>query len=253
MGRTSGLDNGAPREDARVVTDSTKNGPNAPKAVVLLSGGLDSATVAGMASSTGFEVYALSFDYGQRHRVELEAAKRVACSIGVKSHQIVSLGLGSLGGSALTEDAIEVPDYDDSSDKIPVTYVPARNTVFLSVALGWAEVLGAFDLFFGANAIDYSGYPDCRPAFVEAFERLANVATADAVEGRGRYRVHAPLMSMTKAEVITKAVELGVDLSLTHSCYNPQGALACGRCDSCILRKNGFKTAGIEDPTLYRH
>lgn len=223
-----------------------------PAAVVLLSGGLDSATVAAMARSIGFDVHALSFDYGQRHAVELEAARKVAEQVGVTHHHVVKLDLGGMGGSALTDTDLEVPkDQEPGKDGIPSTYVPARNTIFLSVALGLSEVIGAFDLFFGANAIDYSGYPDCRPAFVEAFERLANVATADAVEGRGRYRIYAPLMAMKKAEIIKKAVELGVDLSLTHSCYDPVEGLACGHCDSCLLRRQGFEAAGIADPTRY--
>ena len=231
---------------------SSGPGGGAPRAVVLLSGGLDSATVAAIAQTVGFEVHALSFDYGQRHRIELDAARRVAEALAVADHHVVRIDLGSLGGSALTEAGLAVPkDTEPGAGGIPPTYVPARNTVFLSVGLGLAEARGAFDLFFGANAVDYSGYPDCRPAFVEAFERLANVATADAVEGRGTYRVHAPLMRMTKAEIIRKAVELGVDPSLTHSCYDPVGALACGRCESCVLRRRGFADAGVADPTGY--
>ncbi|MBX2813860.1 MAG: 7-cyano-7-deazaguanine synthase QueC [Myxococcales bacterium] len=241
------LDNRSARGDAGIVTEV--NGK--PKAVVLLSGGVDSATVAAMAKSTGFAVYALSCDYGQRHRLELEASKKVAASIGVLEHVTVQVGLNGFGGSALTEKSIAVPAYRGKSDEIPITYVPARNTVFLSIALSWAETLGAFDIFFGANAIDYSGYPDCRPAFVEAFERLANLATADGVEGRGQYRVHAPLISMTKPQIIQKAVDLGVDLAITHSCYNPSGDKSCGLCDSCVLRRQGFEGAGLKDPTCY--
>lgn len=226
--------------------------PPAPRAVVLLSGGIDSATVAAMARTIGFEVHALSFDYGQRHRIELEAARRVAAALGVARHHEVQIGLGGFGGSALTADEVAVPkDTEPGEGAIPSTYVPARNTVFLAVALGLAEVVGAQDLFYGANALDYSGYPDCRPAFVEAFERLANVATAAGVEGRARFRVHAPLMTMTKADIIRRAVELGVDLSLTHSCYDPVGARACGRCESCTLRRRGFEAAGLPDPTSY--
>lgn len=223
------------------------------KAVVLLSGGLDSTTVLAMAKAQGFEPYALSFRYGQRHAVELEAAQRVARAFGVV-HRTVTVDLRTLGGSALTDD-VEVPkDRDESKmgDDIPVTYVPARNTVFLAVALGWAEVLGTGDLFVGVNALDYSGYPDCRPAFIEAFEKLAQVATADGVTGRVKYRVHAPLMEMTKADIVRQGLALGVDYAITHSCYDPdpQG-LACGRCDSCALRRRGFEQAGVADPTRY--
>ena len=223
-----------------------------PRAVVLLSGGLDSATVAAMAKATGFSVYGLSFDYGQRHIIELEAARAIANDLALTAHHTVQVDLRAFTTSALTDPTREVPkDSLSDNDGIPITYVPARNTIFLSVALGLAEVVGAFDLFFGANAIDYSGYPDCRPAFVNAFEQLANVATADAVEGRGRYRIHAPLISMTKSDIIRKAVSLEVDLAKTHSCYDPIDGKACGRCDSCVLRKRGFAAAGIQDPTLY--
>jgi 7-cyano-7-deazaguanine synthase len=233
--------------------------PTRPKAVVLLSGGLDSATVLAIARAQGFEPIALSFDYGQRHKGELAAAARVAAAMGVKDHRTVRLELGVIGGSALTSAAIAVPKHDDpdaviGGGAIPVTYVPARNTVFLSIALGLAEAVGAQDLFFGANALDYSGYPDCRPAFVAAFEALANVATKDAVEGGVRFRVHAPLIAMTKAEIIRRGVALGVDYGLTHSCYDPVGAgpgLACGRCDACILRRRGFAEADVRDPTVY--
>ena len=225
------------------------------RAVVMLSGGLDSATVAAMALEDGFEVSALSFDYGQRHRTELDAAGRVASSLGIRDHRTVVVDLGAIGGSALT-DAIEVPKAPslpaDGANAIPVTYVPARNTIFLAIALGLAEVVGARDLFFGANALDYSGYPDCRPAFVEAFEQLANVATKAGVEG-DRFVIRAPLMQMTKAQIITAGTALGVDYSLTHSCYDPdESGLACGRCDSCLLRRRGFEEAGIVDPTRYR-
>ncbi len=220
--------------------------------MVMLSGGLDSATVAAMALDRGFEVSALSFDYGQRHRVELEAAVAVANSLGIIDHRTVAIDLRSIGGSALTG-AIDVPkDEAGTEDAIPVTYVPARNTVFLAIALGMAEVVGARDLFFGANRLDYSGYPDCRPAFVEAFERLAHVATKAGVQGE-RFEVHAPLMHMTKAEIIKAGLALGVDYRLTHSCYDPApSGLACGRCDACRLRRQGFETAGVPDPTRYR-
>lgn len=228
------------------------------RAVVLLSGGLDSATTAAIARDRGYSPSAVSVDYGQRHRVELEAAGRVARALGIADHRTVRVDLRALGGSALT-DTIEVPKGSVGAEppapgdgSIPVTYVPARNTVLLSVALGLAEVLGAFDVFIGANAVDYSGYPDCRPAFIEAFERLANVATKAAVEGRGAFRIHAPLIRLTKAEIIRTARGLGVDLGLTVSCYDPgpDGA-ACGACDSCRLRKQGFEAAGVPDPTRY--
>src|SRR6478736_3739850 len=209
------------------------------RAVVLLSGGLDSATTAAIARAEGYRLFALSVDYGQRHRFELEAAARVAKSLGVERHVTASVGLDQFGGSALTDD-IGVPlDRDESqmSDGIPVTYVPARNTVFLSLALGYAEVVGAADLYIGVNAIDYSGYPDCRPAFIEAFERLANVATAAAVEGRASYHLHAPLIALSKSEIIRLGTRLGVPYALTHSCYDPDAeGRACGRCDSCRLR-----------------
>jgi 7-cyano-7-deazaguanine synthase len=223
------------------------------KAVVLLSGGLDSTTVLAMARAQGFLPHALSFRYGQRHDVELESAARVAKAFGAP-HRIVGIDLSTLGGSALTDTAIEVPkDRDEGAmgADIPVTYVPARNTVFLAVALGYAETLGAGDLFVGVNALDYSGYPDCRPEFIRAFEQLAQVATADGVTGKVRYRIHAPLMTMTKADIIRAGTALGVDYGITHSCYDPVGALACGRCDSCLLRKKGFAEAGVPDPTRY--
>lgn len=223
----------------------------AAKAIVLLSGGLDSATVAAWAKADGFDVHALSFDYGQRHRVELEAASRVSTSLGIADHRVVRLDLRTVGGSALTDDGIDVPKDSMDPDVIPVTYVPARNTVFLSVALGLAEVVGAFDIFFGANALDYSGYPDCRPEFVQAFEGLANVATKAAVAGEGRFSIRAPLMHLTKADIITKGAELGVDYALTTSCYDPSETGACGHCDSCVLRRKGFEDAGVPDPTVY--
>jgi 7-cyano-7-deazaguanine synthase len=225
-----------------------------PRAVVLLSGGLDSTTVFAVAKSQDFEVFALSVDYGQRHRVELEKAALVARAMQAKEHRTVRLDLRAIGGSALTEE-IAVPkdrEVDDMSHGIPVTYVPARNTILLGIALGYAEVVGAFDLFIGANVLDYSGYPDCRPAFLDAFAALANVATKAGVEGLGRFQVHAPLLKLTKAEIIREGTKLGVDYSLTLSCYDPNAAgRACGRCDSCQLRKKGFAEAGVPDPTWY--
>jgi 7-cyano-7-deazaguanine synthase len=220
------------------------------KAVVLVSGGLDSATVLALARASGVCCHALTFDYGQRHRVELEAARRVAQKLGVAEHRTVKLDIGWMGGSALTDARIAVPQ--QASPGIPVTYVPARNTIFLSIALGWAEVLGARDIYIGANAVDYSGYPDCRPEFIRAFEGLANLATRDGVEGKG-FHVHAPLMYMRKHEIIREGSRLGVDYSLTLSCYDPDAAgLACGHCDACRLRAQGFAEAGIADPTHYR-
>ncbi|SVB71702.1 uncharacterized protein METZ01_LOCUS224556 [marine metagenome] len=222
-------------------------------AVVLLSGGLDSATALAIARDQGFTPYAMSFRYGQQHAVELEAASLVAKAFGVVEHRVVEIDLRAFGGSALT-DAIEVPkdrSTDAMSDGIPVTYVPARNTIFLSYALAWAEVLGAFDIFCGVNAVDYSGYPDCRPEFIRAFETMANLAIAATVENKGRMTFHAPLIEMTKAEIIKEGTKLGVDYALTHSCYDPVGQGACGRCDSCLLRKAGFESAGISDPTHY--
>ena len=220
------------------------------KAVCLLSGGLDSSTCLAIARRDGYECYALSFDYGQRHRVELEAAARVAASLGVARHITVPIDLRVFGGSALTAD-IAVPKVRTGG--IPVTYVPARNTVFLSIALAWAEVLEAADIFIGVNAIDYSGYPDCRPEFIEAFERMANVATKAGVEGRTRVRVHTPLITLSKAGIVRAAQELGVDFGLTHSCYDPdERGRPCGECDSCVLRKKGFAEAGLVDPLDYR-
>ncbi|MEW5855435.1 MAG: 7-cyano-7-deazaguanine synthase QueC [Myxococcota bacterium] len=225
------------------------------RAVVLLSGGLDSATVLAVARRDGFECHALSFQYGQRHGVELTAAARVARALGAASHRVISVDLRAVGGSALT-DEIAVPKdraQHEMGTGVPVTYVPARNTLFLSLALGLCEVLDAADIFIGVNVMDYSGYPDCRPAFVQAFEQLANVATAAATERGVRYHVHAPLMPLTKAEIIRLGVSLGVDYGQTHSCYDPVGAegLACGRCDSCQLRRKGFQDAGVPDPTRY--
>ena len=222
------------------------------RAVVLLSGGLDSATTLAICVREGFAAHALSFHYGQRHAVEVIAAKRVAASLGAREHRIVEIDLRVFGGSALT-DEIDVPKNSDvkKTSGIPITYVPARNTIFLSYALAWCEALGAADIFIGVNAIDYSGYPDCRPAFIKAFEELAGVATKAGVEGT-RFRIHAPLISMSKSEIIRKGTELGVDFSLTHSCYDPVGdGLACGECDSCRLRLEGFRAAGLEHPISY--
>ena len=220
------------------------------KAVVLYSGGVDSTTCMAIARSEGFEPYAISFSYGQRHRAELEIAKANARSMGAIEQMIVEFDLRKMGGSALTDD-IDVPKEGVGSD-IPVTYVPARNTIFLSFALGWAEVLGAFDIFIGVNALDYSGYPDCRPEYISAFEKMANLATKLGVEGKGRFRVHTPLISLTKGEIIRKGLTLGVDYSRTHSCYDPTPTgLACGLCDSCRLRLKGFAEAGAPDPVKY--
>lgn len=228
---------------------------NMPAAVVLLSGGLDSATTAAIARRQRFELHALSIDYGQRHRFELEAARRVGASLGVKRHVTLQIDLGQIGGSALTAN-LAVPkgrSADEMQQGIPVTYVPARNTVFLSLALGYAEVLDAADIFLGVNAIDYSGYPDCRPEFIAAFERLANLATKAGVERRLQFRIHTPLIELTKAEIIRRGSELGVDYSLTHSCYDPDTAgTSCGRCDACLLRLAGFEAAGLKDPLRYQ-
>jgi 7-cyano-7-deazaguanine synthase len=220
------------------------------RAVVLLSGGLDSATVLAMARERGFECYALSVDYGQRHHAELAAAKKVAQVLGAREHRVLNIDLTGFGGSALTDSAIAVPEH--ASSGIPVTYVPARNTIMLSLALAWAEVLHAQDIFFGVNAVDYSGYPDCRPEYVAAFERMANLATQAAVEGKP-LTLHAPLLHLTKAEIIRQGVRLGVDYGLTVSCYQADEAgRACGRCDSCRLRREGFQSAGVPDSTRYR-
>lgn len=222
----------------------------AKKAVVLVSGGLDSATTLAIAQQSGYDCHAISFDYGQRHRCELAAASRVVAQAGVTSHKRVTLNLNEIGGSALTDDSIAVPE--EASEGIPVTYVPARNTVFLSLALGWAEVLEAFDIFIGVNAVDYSGYPDCRPEYIHAFERLANLATRAGVQGR-HFSIHAPLIHLSKAQIIQRGQSLGVDYSLTISCYNPSASgAACGRCDACRLRREGFTNAGVADPTLYQ-
>ena len=221
-----------------------------PRAIVLLSGGLDSATTLALAQFEGFACYAMSFRYGQRHAIELEAAARVARGLGAVEHRIVTIDLAAFGGSALTDPAIAVPEAPTSG--IPITYVPARNTIFLSFALGWAEVLGARDIFVGVNAVDYSGYPDCRPEFVAAFETLANLATKAGVEG-DRFRIRAPLIDLTKADIIRRGVALGVDYAQTTSCYQPdERGAACGVCDSCRLRRAGFVEAGVADPTRYR-
>jgi 7-cyano-7-deazaguanine synthase len=219
-------------------------------AVCLLSGGLDSSTCLALARREGFECYALSFDYGQRHRAELDAASRVAASLGAAKHLIVPINLRMFGGSALTDD-IDVPK-GGVEDGIPITYVPARNTVFLSLALAWAEVLSSVDIFIGVNAIDYSGYPDCRPEFIEAYERMANLATKAGVEDRMQLKIHTPLISLSKSGIVKLANELGLDFWLTHSCYDPDAAgRSCGLCDSCRLRLKGFAEAGIEDPLEY--
>ncbi|HIJ67511.1 MAG TPA: 7-cyano-7-deazaguanine synthase QueC [Planctomycetes bacterium] len=225
------------------------------KAVILVSGGLDSATTLAIARKMGFDCYGLSFRYGQRHQIEIEAARRVCASIGAIEHRIIDIDLARFGGSALTDSAISIPK--NRSDlggegEIPVTYVPARNLIFLSYALAWAEVLGAFDIFIGVNALDYSGYPDCRSEFIGAFENVANLATAAATQGKGKYKIHTPIIEMTKAEIIQEGTELGLDYSLTHSCYDPDEAgRACGRCDSCRLRLKGFAEAGLKDPIEY--
>jgi 7-cyano-7-deazaguanine synthase len=222
-------------------------------AVVLLSGGIDSTTTLAITIAESYEAYALSFDYGQRHQIETEAARRAAKSLGAKEHRVAKIDLRIFGGSALTDDIAvpKQPSGKEIANGIPVTYVPARNTIFLAYALGWAEVVGASDIFIGVNAIDYSGYPDCRPEFIEAFETLANVGTKAGVEGR-RFQVHTPLIKLSKADIIRKAVELGVDLSSTHSCYDPTpDGFACGECDSCLLRLKGFREAGLKDPIRY--
>lgn len=221
------------------------------RAVVLVSGGLDSATTLAICANDGFEPYALSFDYGQRHKLELNAARRVAESLGARDHRVATIDLRVFGGSALTDEIAVPKNRLANANEIPVTYVPARNTIFLSYALAWCEVLGAEDIFIGANAIDYSGYPDCRPEFISAFERLAALATKTGVEGT-QFQIHAPLIAMSKAQIIRKGTELGVNFSLTHSCYDPTSdGLACGECDSCRLRLAGFREAGLTDPIRY--
>jgi len=224
------------------------------KAVVLSSGGIDSTTVMAIVKFEDYDIYSLSFDYGQRHSIELESAREIAKFFGARKHLVINIDLGKIGGSALT-DNIDVPKGRSDSEilnNIPITYVPARNTVFLSYALAWAEVLGATDIFIGVNAIDYSGYPDCRPEYIEAYETMANLAIKAGVEGKMKIKIRTPVIHMTKAEIITKGKELGVDYSITHSCYDPTpGGKACGHCDSCMLRKKGFKESGIEDSTRY--
>jgi 7-cyano-7-deazaguanine synthase len=224
-------------------------------AVVLLSGGLDSTTVLAIARNQDFECHALSFQYGQRHSIELKAAARVASQLGAVEHHVAEIDLRGFGGSALTSN-IEVPKHesvDELGHDIPVTYVPARNTIFLSFALAWAETIGSQDIFIGVNALDYSGYPDCRPEFIAAFEAMANLATKAGVEGRSRLRIHTPLIAMTKAQIVAQGVELGVDYGITFSCYDPSPeGLACGHCDSCLLRRRGFTDAGVDDPTQYQ-
>lgn len=222
------------------------------KAVILLSGGLDSATTLAIARHQGYECFAITFQYGQRHSIEVEAAKRIARALKTAEHLLVPIDLASFGGSALTDPTLTIPKTGPDPSSIPITYVPVRNLIFLSYALAWAEALKAFHIFIGANAIDYSGYPDCRPEFFKAFEKTANLAAAAAVEGKGIFQIHTPIIHMTKAEIIKTGLRLGVDYSLTHSCYDPSPeGLACGMCDSCRLRKKGFQEAGIPDPTRY--
>ena len=246
---------GAPPDAVRGLLHMSNETAKYPPAVILLSGGLDSATTAAIARSQGYSLYALSVDYGQRHRFELEAARRVAQAMGCRAHHQLSVNLASFGGSALTSE-IAVPkdrqSHEMSAD-IPVTYVPARNTVLLSLALAYAESIGAADIFLGVNAVDYSGYPDCRPEYIEAFARLASLATKAGVEGRSRFQIHTPLIRLTKAEIIRRGIELGVDYSVTHTCYDPDAAgTSCGRCDACQIRKQGFKDAGLVDPLKYQ-
>lgn len=224
------------------------------KAVVLLSGGLDSATVLAWAGDLGYRLFTLSFSYGQRHVFELEAARRISETMGAEKHLVIRTNLNDIGGSALT-DNIDVPkgrSTNEMTGMIPVTYVPARNTIFLSFALGWAEVLGSSDIFIGVNAVDYSGYPDCRPEYIAAFEAMANLATKAGIEMKTRLKIHTPLITLSKSQIIQKGVSLGVDYSMTHSCYDPDTlGRACGSCDSCYLRKKGFEEAGVQDPTIY--
>jgi 7-cyano-7-deazaguanine synthase len=223
------------------------------KAVVLLSGGLDSTTTLAIAQNEGFECHAMTFRYGQRHANEIASACRVADAMGVAEHRMVTIDLAAIGGSALTDSALDVPkDRPDLALDIPITYVPARNTIFLSYALAWAEVLGAWDIFIGVNAMDYSGYPDCRPEYIAAFEKMANLATAAAVKGGGKYTLHTPIIELSKAQIILRGTALGVDYGLTHSCYDPAAdGKPCGHCDSCRLRLNGFARAGLTDPLEY--
>lgn len=233
---------------------------NGKKAIVLLSGGLDSATILGIAIQSGFECYAITFRYGQRHSIEIDSAKRIAKAFAATEHRVVDIDLAQLGGSALTDPDISVPknrpelekEKDDKTSSIPITYVPARNTIFLSYALAWAEVLDISDIFIGINITDYSGYPDCRAEFIEAFQNMANLATAAAVKGKAKYKIHTPIINMSKAEIIKQGTHLGVDYSLTHSCYDPDEAgRGCRQCDSCRLRLKGFKEAGLTDPVEY--
>ncbi|MFC6881533.1 MULTISPECIES: 7-cyano-7-deazaguanine synthase QueC [Actinomadura] len=223
------------------------------RAVVLLSGGLDSTTVLAIARDQGYETYALSFRYGQRHTEELDAARKIAAELGSAQHVIADINLAVFGGSALTDDAFDVPHHDNTEelgDEIPITYVPARNTVFLPFALAWAETLGSSDVFIGVNAMDYSGYPDCRPEYIQAYERMANLATKAGVEGTQRLKIHTPLIDLTKAQIIERGLDLGVDYGLTHSCYDPVDGRACGTCDSCLLRSRGFAELGLTDPAF---
>jgi len=223
---------------------------NNKKAVVLLSGGLDSSTCAAIAKNLGYEVYALSFDYKQKHRFELDAADKIVRYLGLNSHKILSADLSSIGGSALTSD-IDVPDFKEGQKSIPVTYVPSRNIIFLSYAVAYAEVIGANDIFIGVTAVDYSGYPDCRSEFIEAFNQAVNMGTKEGVEGKG-FKIHTPLINLSKDQIIEKGISLGLDYKYTHSCYNPDSkGHACGKCDSCMYRKKGFEKAGIPDPTIY--
>ncbi len=228
------------------------------KAVILLSGGLDSATTLAIAREMGYQCYAMTFRYGQRHSVEVESARKVAAAMTVKQHKIIDIDLTAFGHSALTDSAIEVPKNRENiaenalANDIPVTYVPARNTIFLSYALAWAEVLEIFEIFIGVNATDYSGYPDCRPEFIDAYQKMANLATAAAIENKKKYKIQTPIINMSKAQIIQKGTELGVDYALTHSCYDPkENATPCGECDSCKLRKKGFEQAGLKDPVKY--
>jgi 7-cyano-7-deazaguanine synthase len=245
----------APSTGRMITGAMTEAISNKRKAVVLLSGGLDSTTVLAVARSQGYEIYALTFRYGQRHEVEIEAARRISALFGVAEHVVAEIDLRAFGGSALT-DNIAVPKNrapEEISGGIPVTYVPARNTIFLSFALAWAEVLGASDIFIGVNALDYSGYPDCRPEYIEAFQRMAELATKAGVEGRQKLVIHTPLISLTKAQIVRKGIELGVDYSLTVTCYDPsEDGAACGQCDACHLRLKGFAENGMSDPASYR-
>jgi 7-cyano-7-deazaguanine synthase len=221
------------------------------KAVVLLSGGIDSSTCAVIAKADGFELYALSFDYNQRHKTELDFADRAARFVGVSDHIIIKTDLSAIGGSALTDSKISVPDFKEGNSKIPVTYVPSRNIIFLSYAVSYAEVIGADDIFIGVTAVDYSGYPDCRPEFIEAFSNAANLGTKKGIEGNP-FKIHTPLLNLSKDQIILKGISLGMDYSYTSSCYNPDiKGHACGKCDSCVIRKKGFEKAGIKDPTVY--